>query len=537
MTARKTPAKRKAGSASPLAKYRTKRDFKKTPEPRGAKKSPVGNRFVIQKHDASRLHYDFRLELDGTLKSWAVPKGIPTKQGEKHLAVQVEDHPLDYATFEGIIPKGQYGGGTVMVWDTGTYNSLGGNPRADLAAGNLHFALHGKKLDGEWTLIRIKRSGEHDWLLLKSGEDTRPISRKKDDQSVSSGRSMSRIARDHTAEWTDGREQHASKLEFIPPMKATLVDSPPAHGDWEYELKFDGYRALALKSGGVVRLLSSNGKDMTRRFPEIVEAVAKLSSQTAILDGEIVALDAQGRSSFGLLQALDTGDKRPPIAYYIFDLLQLGGASLISQPLQQRREQLSRLLRNVRDPLRESAEIRGSPAKLLAEVKRRGLEGIIGKTRDSPYQPGRRSHSWIKLKCVSEQELVIGGFTPPAGTRKHFGALIVGYWQRGRFRFAGKVGTGFNAKLLKSLHAKMRGLHRETCPFADLPERTQGRWSQNITPREMKLCHWIEPELVCVVRFIEWTQEGKLRHPVFIGLREDKAAPEVVRERPAHTPS
>ena len=514
-----------------LGTYRAKRDFKQTREPRGGPRGAKDNRFVIQKHDASRLHYDFRLEVDGVLKSWAVPKGIPTRKGEKHLAVHVEDHPVEYINFEGIIPKGQYGGGTVMVWDAGTYKSLGSDPRADLEAGKLHFALHGKKLKGEWTLIRTK-NGDDNWLLLKSGEDAPAISKKKDDESAISSRTMARIAREPKAEWVSNRETKTVKLKFIEPMKATLVAGPPTHGDWAYELKFDGYRAIALKSGGSVQLLSRNGKDFAKRFPEIAEAVAGLSARSAILDGEIVALDEEGRSSFQLLQALEIGKERPPLAYYVFDLLHLDGADLTAQPLTERRAQLNALLRGAPEPIRESSEIRGNPKKLLAEVRKRGLEGLIGKRRDSIYEPGRRSPTWIKLKCVAEQELVIGGYTAPEGSRSHFGALIVGYYAGDSLRFAGKVGTGFNATLLKSLHAAMDKLARKTCPFANLPERKQGRWSQNITPREMKLCTWIEPKLVCQVRFTEWTNDGKLRHPSFLGLRDDKAASEVIREKP-----
>ena len=539
MIARKELATGKAAGrrGGLLGAYRSKRDFQQTKEPKGDAGNAKGARFVIQKHDASRLHYDLRLEAGGALKSWAVPKGIPFKKGEKRLAVQVEDHPLEYAKFEGVIPEGQYGGGTVMVWDAGTYESLGSHPRKDLAAGKLHFALHGKKLNGEWTLVRIKGAGEHDWLLIKSGEDARPISRRKDDESSLSGRSMARIARERDAEWRSGRDEKATKLEFIAPMKATLVAKPPAHGDWLYELKFDGYRALALKSGGHVQIFSSNAKDFSGRFPEIAEAVAGLHARTAVLDGEIVALDDEGRSSFQLLQALETGRERPPLAFYVFDLLYHEGADLLAQPLHERRRRLSALLRNASEPVRESAEIRGDPNKLLGEVRRRGLEGIIGKLRDSPYESGHRSRAWIKLKCVSEQELVIGGYTPPEGTRRHFGALLLGYYQGKELRFAGKVGTGFNAALLKLLYERMSPLRRESCPFANLPEKQQGRWAQNITPREMKRCQWTEPKLVCQVRFGEWTHDGKLRHPVFLGLREDKEALGVVQERPGRDPA
>jgi len=456
---------------------------------------------------------------------------VPYKRGEKSLAVQVEDHPIDYAEFEGVIPKGQYGGGTVMVWDRGTYEPLGGNPKKDIAAGKLHFALHGGKLEGEWTLVRMKHAGDNEWLLIKSGEDLRPISKKKDDQSVLSGRTMARIARDRSAEWTSHGAKKKFDWDLVSPMKATLVSDPPKHGDWIYELKFDGYRVLAGKSGNEVRLLSSNGKDFTKRFSEITEALQSLAADDVVLDGEIVALDEEGRSSFQLLQALETGTKRPPLAYYVFDLLRQDGEDLLKLSLGERRTCLSKLLSKAKEPIRFSEDIQGDPIKLLEEVRRHGLEGIIGKERKSVYEAGRRSRSWIKLKCVAEQEMVIGGYTPPEGARQHFGALLVGYFQRKELRFAGKVGTGFNTALLNSLHKKMRALSQKSCPFANLPEKQQGRWAQNITPREMKLCHWVKPRLVCQVRFTEWTRDGKLRHPVFIGLREDKDPSEVRREK------
>ena len=529
-----------------LRTYARKRDFSRTAEPKAKEASSSaakasGPHFVIQKHDASRLHYDFRLELDGVLKSWAVPKGLPFEKGEKHMAIQVEDHPTAYANFEGIIPKGQYGGGTVMVWDTGTYESLGGPVKKDLAAGKLHFELHGNKVDGEWTLVRMRHSEDNAWLLIKSGESRRPVSKKHDDQSSLSGRSMARIARDRDAEW-DSDKKHAqpskraapAAVKFFPPMKATLVDAPPSHGSWIYELKFDGYRALAFREGRKLGLWSANGIEFTDRYAEIAEALEPIVGPGTAIDGEIVALDDEGRSSFQLLQALETGDERPPLAYYVFDLPFLEGTDLRSRPLRERREVLQKLLRKVKDPIRYSAEIEGDPQKLLEEVKRRGLEGLIGKAENSTYESGRRGRSWIKLKCVGEQELVIGGFTPPGGTRKHFGALLVGVYRGDELRFAGKVGTGFNEASLHSLYQKMHQLERKTCPFAGLPEKTPGRWAQNITPAEMKRCHWIDPKLVCQVRFTEWTRDGKLRHPVFLGLRTDKKAREVTREKAAH---
>jgi bifunctional non-homologous end joining protein LigD len=523
-----------------LREYARKRDFRVTAEPSGkeTKKSRTSApRFVIQKHDASRLHYDFRLEIDGTLKSWAVPKGVPYAKGDKRLAVHVEDHPLDYASFEGIIPAGQYGGGTVMLWDEGTYESLGGDLAKDHAAGKLHFALRGKKLKGEWILVHIKRGEGNEWLLIKSGEDLKPVTKKEDDKSCVSGRTMHQIAQARDAEWQSKRTASKKpvtppKLAFIEPMKATLVSAPPSEGHWLYELKFDGFRAVALKSGSNVQLLSRNEKDFTTRFGDIAQAIAQWPVKEAVLDGEIVALDAEGRSSFQLLQGSEAGVQPPPLAFYVFDLLRHDGADLTGEPLVTRRARLQSLMESAAEPIRYSATIDGDPEVLLEEVRRRGLEGLIGKERDSLYEVGRRSKSWIKLKCAFEQELVIGGYTPPAGTRKHFGALLVGYFEKRKLCFAGKVGAGFDAASLRSLFAQMKPIETESSPFANLPEKKQGRWSQNITPRMMQECHWVEPRLVCQVRYTEWTTDGKLRHPVFLGLRKDKAAKDVVREIP-----
>lgn len=528
---RKARPKKKASISRSLSRYHTKRDFKKTKEPSGSIGKENQSRFVIQKHDASRLHYDFRLEVDGTLKSWAVPKGIPYKKGEKHLAVQVEDHPVEYGGFEGVIPKGEYGGGTVMLWDRGHYSLLGGSPRKALSQGKLHFQLEGEKLHGEWTLVRLSRGNGDEWLLIKSDRDCRPVGKTRDNESSLSGRTMTQIARDKDAEWHSHKK--SPRLAFVAPMKATIAANPPTQGTWLYELKFDGYRAIAVKNGSEVGLWSLNEKDFSKRFPEITAAIADLPVDHAIFDGEIVALDEEGRSSFQLLQTLESGDERPPLAYYIFDLLNHSGTDLRGTPLHERRAQLEKLTKQLEEPLRYSAEIPGDPKKLLAEIRARGLEGIIGKERDSIYHSGVRSRSWVKLKCVNEQEFVIGGYTPPEGTRKHFGALLVGYYKGSELQFAGKVGTGFNHALLKSLYNQMKTLHRNRCPFANLPEKAQGRWLQNITPAEMKHCHWIDPSLVCQLRFTEWTRDGKLRHPVFLGLREDKQAEKVVRERAA----
>jgi bifunctional non-homologous end joining protein LigD len=565
-----------------LAEYKKKRDFKVTAEPSGKplpKLVKGACRFVIQKHDASRLHYDFRLEMDGVLKSWAVPKGLPWGKGEKHLAVEVEDHPVEYATFEGIIPQGQYGGGTVMVWDRGQYHVYGEEPMKALRDGRLHLVMDGEKAKGEWALIRTRMDGgKTQWLLLKSGASMKPISKKRDDQSVKTGRTMAQIAAQKDAEWQSNRADEkptaASRLKsrikatlkkkdqeedagqeksgrrsaaslpkalsklpkakprFIDPMKARLVESPPASGDWSYELKFDGFRVCAVKNGSQINLISRNGNELRDRFPGVVEALKDFPPDDCVLDGEVVALDKEGRSSFQLLQGLEMEGHSAPIVFYVFDLMQLNGRSLTGLPLTARKEVLAKICDRVGDPIRYSGEIGGDARTLLKEVQRRGLEGLIGKLRESVYEAGRRSGTWIKLKCVNEQEFVIGGFTPPQGARQHFGAVLVGYFEGKKFLFAGKVGTGFNTKSLAALHKKLKGEKREDCPFADLPSKQGGQWVQGITPSMMRKIEWVNPVFVCQVKFAEWTRDAKLRQPVFLGLREDKKPEKVVRESP-----
>jgi bifunctional non-homologous end joining protein LigD len=567
-----------------LEEYKRKRDFKKTAEPAGGKPLPKkikgASRFVIQKHAARRLHYDFRLEMEGVLKSWALPKGLPWKRGEKHLAVEVEDHPIEYEDFEGIIPEGQYGGGTVMVWDRGTYRVYGEQPVKSLKEGKLHLVLDGDKAKGEWTLVRIRgRDNEkNQWLILKTGGDAKPISKKKEDRSVKTGRTMEQIAKARDAEWESGREADESPTSkfkarirnaikkkgndevrqtpsatvasatagrpamaslpdlrsaaprFIEPMKAKLVEKPPATGDWIYELKFDGIRLIGVKKNEKVSLLSRNQNELTERFPEIVEAIRTLPARECVIDGEVVALDAEGRSSFQLLQARETEGRKSPVYFYAFDLLQLDGKSLLSLPVEARKDVLEKLCAGAADPIRYSDAIGGDAQRLLEEVKRRGLEGIIGKQRNSGYEPGRRSGAWIKLKCVHEQEFVIGGYTPPQGARKYFGAILVGYYEKKKLAFAGKVGTGFAAKSLAMLHKKFQKEVRDDCPFVDLPSKQNGQWVQDITPSMMRKMHWVNPVFVCEIKFAEWTRDKKLRAPVFLGLREDKKPGEVVRE-------
>jgi bifunctional non-homologous end joining protein LigD len=431
--------------------------------------------------------------------------------------------------------------------------------------------------------IRGRDDEKNQWLILKTGADAKAISKKLDDQSVKTGRTMEQIAEERDAEWESNRDTDQSqtsqfkarirealkkkrsenrgpvrqthrlpsrerasqsgrpitsslpdlpsaKPRFIEPMKAKLVERPPATGDWIYELKFDGIRLIAVKRDKKASLLSRNQNDLSGRFPEIVEAIQNLPARECVIDGEVVALDEEGRSSFQLLQAREMEGRKSPIYFYAFDLLQLDGKSLIGLPLEARKNVLEKLCADTGDPIRYSGAIGTDANRLLEEVKRRGLEGIIGKQRNSVYEPGRRSGAWIKLKCVNEQEFVIGGYTPPQGARKHFGAILVGYYDNNKLVFAGKVGTGFTAKSLSMLHKKFRNEERDDCPFVEMPSKQNGEWVQGITPSMMRKMHWVNPKFVAEIKFAEWTRDGKLRAPVFLGLREDKKPTDVVHE-------
>ena len=505
-----------------LEAYRRKRDFQKSSEPAAKSHEANGHRFVIQKHAASRLHYDFRLQIGGTLKSWAVPKGIPYQHAEKRLAVQVEDHPVAYANFEGEIPKGQYGGGTVMVWDQGTFEPLTRSPAKDLKGGKLHFVLHGQKLEGEWYLVRLRT--EDQWLLIRGGKDMKPVSKRQDDLSVISGKTMTQLASK-----PDAKRKRKPLPEFVEPMKAKLIKTSP-NGDWLYEIKFDGWRAIAIKGDDETRLLSRNNKDLGAKFPSLLKALSELKAEEVMMDGEIVALDEKGRSSFQLLQAFESEGTDTPLFFYAFDLLECDGESFVAKPLEERKARLEKLIPDSNGPIRFSATLGGDEKPLLAEAKKLGLEGLIGKRQHSRYEPGHRSGAWIKLKLQSEQEFVIGGYTEPQGTRSSFGSLLLGYYQNGDLHFAGRAGTGFTRKSLAALHKILRRISRATCPFVNLPEKERGRWGQGLTTTEFKRCHWVTPNLVCQIRFAEWTKDGKLRHPVFLGLRNDKKARDVIRE-------
>jgi bifunctional non-homologous end joining protein LigD len=543
-----------------LREYHRKRNFSVTSEPKGGGEKPAKKRrFVIQKHDASRLHYDFRLELNGTLVSWAVPKGLPMTKGEKHLAVKVEDHPISYIDFEGTIPQGEYGGGTVLVWDRGTYDVLQtSTPTKELDNGKLHVALHGKKLKGEWYL------DENQWLIIKAGEDHKKLGKTIEAQSAISGKTLAQIARGKRVWHSKGHGENGASTfkekvkkmvkgvpkaapkkraarpmgqrlpegKFIVPMMARLMEKAPP-GDWSYEIKFDGFRALAYKEGETVHLVSRTNHELGQKFSEVVEAIPSLRADKAIVDGEIVALDPKGRSSFQLLQAYELGQERPPLCYYVFDLLALNGKNVRDLPLEERREMLQGIMPKSNDVIRFSSSLGSDSAKLLKKAESLELEGLIGKRAGSVYESGKRTGAWIKLKLVKEQEFVIGGYTDPGGTRMHIGALLVGVHEKGKLVYSGKVGTGFTGAMLADLNKRFARLARDTCPFANLPEEREGRYGQGITASVMRRCHWLKPVLVCQVRFAEWTADRRLRQPAYMGLREDVDPKKIIREQGA----
>lgn len=535
------PPRRKSAS---LARYAEKRDFTKTaePAPELPRRSRQGSarRFVIQKHAASHLHFDFRLEMEGTLKSWAVPKGLPYEKGVRRSAFQVEDHPLDYLSFEGTIPQGQYGGGTVMVWDIGTYEVISG----DWRKGDLKLWLNGKKLRGEWHIFRIKSDEEKPvWLVQKGGEPMKPLSARQEDASVLSRRSMAEIARDNDAQWQSNRDPQgapeaapAAKRrarqtppaypvpQFIEPMAAVPVMELPDGPEWLYEVKWDGFRALGLKHGGEVRLLSRKNKALSKDFPDVASALGDVRAHAALIDGEIVAVGADGRPSF---QALQNRASTPAaIQFYAFDLLELDGRKLAAEPLEERRRLLETVIGGTE--LRFSDELRGSAREVVAAVGKLGLEGVVAKRRGSPYSPGERNPDWKKLRLSNEQEFVIGGYKPGMAP---FESVLVGYYEGRKLKFASKVRPGFNPRSRRAVWDRIKNDESKTCPFSDLPDTDKkGRWGEGITAEDMKDFRWVKPRVVIQVSFLEWTDHGHLRHPAFRGVREDKKPREVVRE-------
>ncbi|QXH58989.1 DNA ligase D [Pseudomonas maumuensis] len=517
--------------AKPLQEYQRKRDFNATPEPAG-KRGRTGKahalQFCIQKHDASHLHYDFRLELDGTLKSWAIPKGPSLDPKVRRLAVHVEDHPLDYADFEGNIPEGHYGAGDVIVWDRGIWEPEG-DPREAYAKGKLRFRLQGEKLSGVWNLFRTHLAGKKEqWMLVKSHDGQ---ARSETDysivealpDSVLSDRTLPPRRPAKTA--TPNKRKAKASLVALPdrlqPQLATLVDSPPS-GDWHYEVKFDGYRILARIEGADVRLFTRNGHDWSAKMPRQVEALKALELDSAWLDGEMVVVDDQGVADFQALQnAFDT-EHDECITYYLFDLPYLGGEDLRQLPLQARRTTLARLLENTpSDLLKFSADFTEPVDSLLDSACRLKLEGLIGKRADSPYV-GRRSSDWIKLKCKQRQEFVIVGYTDPKGSRNAFGALLLALHDNdsGQLRYAGKVGTGFSTTTLDSLHARLKPLEVDK---PALPKPPRGAEARGV--------HWLKPQLLAEVAYAQMTREGIVRHSVFHGLRDDKPATAIDLER------
>ena len=512
--------------ARSLATYQAKRDFRKTAEPSGVERAKAGHRFVVQKHAATRLHYDFRLELDGVLLSWAVTRGPSCNPADKRLAVRTEDHPLDYAGFEGTIPKGEYGGGTVMLWDEGTWEPHPGkDPRKTLEEGHLHFTLHGQRMKGEWLMIRLKPRGKEkgeNWLLRKIDDEHAGGS---DDlvggflTSVTTDRTMEQIA--------EGKKSAAKKAKasprkrgkppkFQPLQLATLVDHVPGGNRWLHELKYDGYRTLVAVGGGEARAYTRSGLDWSDRYPAILAEAGELGVSSALIDGEAVIVLPDGRTSFQALQAALKED-RASIVYYAFDLLELDGKDLTGLALSERKEKLAGLLQGRSGHLLYSDHVIGQGEEMFDRVCKTGLEGIVSKRADARYV-GARSPSWVKVKCTRRQEFVLVGWTPSDKGRE-FRSLLLGTHENGELRYAGKVGTGFPAALREELSARMAPLERSQ-PTVKAPRS------------ETRGAHWIDPKLVAEIAFTEFTEEGVLRHPSFLGLRGDKAAKEVRLEMP-----
>lgn len=559
-----------------LVEYRKKRRFDRTPEPVGKKGSSAAAKtddlYVIHKHAARRLHYDVRLELDGVLKSWAVPKGPSLDPSVKVLAVHVEDHPIEYASFEGIIPEGEYGSGTVMLWDRGTWQPEG-NAQRDYRRGKLTFQLHGEKLRGGWVLVRMAGAageGGKNWLLKKLADK---YARPADEynvlealpHSVATGRIMQEIARQADRVWSslgenDGLSakasgngqpkklratrtrskspaksaaQHKVEPASLPgahrrpmpstfkPQLAILVKDVPEGDDWIHELKFDGYRLLGMLRGGKLRLLTRHGLDWTDRFPRITAAARDLQINQAILDGEVVVLLPDGTTDFQSLQNLMKRGRDDDVVLFVFDVPYCLGYDLTKSPLIQRKELLKQLLGAVpaNSAIRYSDHIVGRGSSVFAKACRHALEGVVSKRIDSPYEQ-RRTRSWVKVKCLKRQEFVLGGWSDPTGSHEAFGSLLLGYYNgRGELIYCGRVGTGFTSESLRQIKAELDRLQSKESLFAN-------------PPRDRDI-HWVKPRLVAEVEFTQWTKDGVLRHPTFRGLREDKSPREVTLEKPA----
>ncbi len=466
-----------------LKEYERKRKRGATPEPFGGDGDTSGKPiFVVQRHDARRLHYDFRLERDGALASWAVPKGVPLETGQRHLAVHVEDHPLEYATFAGEIPAGQYGAGTVEIWDTGTYELL-----EEKRDGGLTVRLDGERLQGVWTLVPAKLDGnEKNWLLLRKQDEAAPAPRKRG-------------------------------AEYVP-MLATLAEDVPTGAGWSHEVKWDGYRAIARVAGGDATLTSRRGLDMTERFKVVARALERaVRTPDVVLDGEVCALDDEGRASFSVMQ-----QGKGPLVLYVFDVLEIDGEPVVDLPLRERRERLEEVV-DFKEAIRLSQAFDDGDA-LFEAAKEQGLEGIVSKKIESRYQLGKRTRDWLKVKATGRQEFLVAGYTKGQGRRAgRFGSLVLAVRKGKQLEYVGNVGSGFTEDEIDRLLAKLRPLDRDTPPFREVPKIPRVRKGDIV---------WVEPRLVAEVKFAEWTHDGRLRAPVYQGLREDKEATEVHREEP-----
>jgi bifunctional non-homologous end joining protein LigD len=566
-----------------LEKYVAKRDFTKTAEPKAGKSKEKDKlMFVVQKHDASRLHYDFRLEMEGVLKSWAVPKGPSLDPKVKRLAMMVEDHPYDYRNFEGIIPKGEYGGGTVIVWDEGTYEpieEIKGKKAQEkhllqqLKSGSLKIKLNGEKLQGEFALVKTHGMGENGWLLIKHNDEfasSKDITKK--DKSVLSGKTIEMMKKTSDKVWKEGGEQTIKKTKKIAatkiaepseeveqpqependsfdtksllkkapkstfpkglkPMLATLVDAPFDDPDWQYEVKWDGYRALAFINKGTVELMSRNNKTFDEKFYPIHQALSEFKVN-AVFDGEILVLDEKGRSNFSDLQNWRS-EADGELVYYVFDLLWYEGKNLMDLPLSDRQAVLKDVLPTDDDRIRISKVFKANGVDFFRAAERMGLEGIIAKKCSSAYSPNNRSKEWLKIKVSKRQEVVIGGFTKNEDTVKQFSSLLLGVYDQGVFTYVGKVGTGFSVKVQKEMMAQFEPLITDKSPFNTEPDVNKAsRFRPN--PPKAKAT-WLKPELVCEVAFSEVTSDGVFRHPSFEGMRVDKNAKDVTRETPQPT--